>query len=78
MTPGGLRNYHRDDVNDNANEIDAADNSSESNKKTTTSRSSECKTNITRSTTADDNILDTEVVIPLNTSVIFGDLLICL
>ena len=36
-------------------------------KKTTTSRSSECKTNITRSTTADDNILDTEVVIPLNT-----------
>ena len=47
MTPGSLRNYHRDDVNDNANEIDAADNSSESNKKTTTSRSSECKTNIT-------------------------------
>ena len=61
MTLGTLRNYHRDDGNDNANEIDAADNSSENNKTTTTSRSFEYKT---RSTTADDNILYIEVVIP--------------
>ena len=66
----------RDDENDNANEIDAVDNSTENKKKTTTSRSFEYKTNITRSATADDNILGTKVVIPLNTRVTFGDLLI--
>ena len=44
MTPGGLCNYYKDEVNDDANEINA-DNYKIYNKKTVASESFKCKTN---------------------------------
>ena len=64
MIPRDLWNYDRDEVNGDANENDNNNNKINSNK-TITSKSSEYKTKIRRSTTNNNNILDTEVVAPL-------------
>ena len=54
----------KDKINDDANENNA-DNYRLDNSKTVTSKSFEYKTKITWSTPDDNNILDTEVVVPL-------------
>ena len=64
MTSGSLWNFYKDDVNDNANENNAANNRINNNK-TTTSKFFEYKTKIIGRKPADNNTLDTEVVVPL-------------
>ena len=59
MTLGSLWNYYRDEINNDANENKYANNKVNNNKKIT-NNSFEYKTKIT-----DNNILDTEVVVPL-------------
>ena len=70
MTSGSLWNYYRDEINDDANEndnnINNHNNNEITNNRTTTSKSSEYKTKIIISTPNDNNILDAEVVVPLN------------
>ena len=62
ITSGSLWNYYRDEVFDDENEN--ANNKSISNNKTITSKSFEHKTKIIRKETDDNNLLDTEVVVP--------------
>ena len=62
MASGSLWNYYRDEVNDYANEN--VNNFRISNK-TTAGKSLAYKTKIIEKMTADDNTLDTEVVVPL-------------
>ena len=64
MTSGSLWNYHRDEINDKANENNAANNKI-NNHKTITSKSFEYKTKLIGSTSNDNNTLDAEVVVPL-------------
>ena len=59
-----MRNYRRDKVNDDAIENNA-DNLKIIYNKATTKRSIEYKTEIVGNTTVDNNILDTEVFVPL-------------
>ena len=66
-----------DEVNDDANKNNCASNFRINGDKTTTSKSFECKTQITGKTD-NSSRLDTEVVVPLKFSVAFGDLLIYL
>ena len=65
MTSGSLWNYHRDQVNDNANENNAGNYRINKNK-IITSKSFKYKTKIIGSTPNDMNTLDAEVVISLN------------
>ena len=62
MASGSLWNYYRDEVNDYANEN--VNNFRISNK-TTAGKSLAYKTKIIEKMPADDNTLDTEVVVPL-------------
>ena len=62
MISGSLWNYYRNEINDDTNENV---NNTVNNKKTIPSKSFEYKTKLIGSTPADDNILDTEVVISL-------------
>ena len=71
MTPGGLWNYYTDEVNDDANEINA-DNYRIYNSKTVASESFKCKTKAIWSKPANNNndsnnnnTLDSEVVVLL-------------
>ena len=66
VTSGSLWNYYRDEVNDAGNENNT-DNYRINYNKTVTSKSFKCKTKILGSTSDDDNTLDTEFVVPLNT-----------
>ena len=59
-----LWNYYRDEVNDNANENNA-DNYRIDNSNTLVSKSFEYKAKIMGNTPANNNTLDTEVVVPL-------------
>ena len=59
-----LWNYYRDQINDYANENNDANNYRINNSKTTTSKSDKYKTKII-GRTPNDNILNTEVVVPL-------------
>ena len=63
MTSGSLWNCYRDEVNEDANKINA-DNYKIDNWKTVTSESFEYKTKIIESMTADNNTLDADVVFP--------------
>ena len=63
-TSGSLWNFHRDEAKDDVNEKSIA-NYSINNNKATTSRSSEYKTKIIGSTPDDNNLSDTEVVVPV-------------
>ena len=65
MTSESLWNYHRDEVNDPANENNGGNNYRINNNKITTNKSFEYKTKIKGSTPNDNNILDVEVVVPL-------------
>ena len=65
MTSGSLWNYYGDEVNDDANDNNAAENYRNNNIKTTTSKSFEYKTKIIGNTKDDDNTLDKEIVVPL-------------
>ena len=58
-------NYYRDEINDSANENNNADNYRINSNKTTTSKSFEDKTKLIGRTPKDNNILDTEVAVPL-------------
>ena len=64
MTSENLWNYYRDDLNDDVNENNSAGNDRINNSKTTTSKSFEYKTEITRKTAILDR-LNTGVVVPL-------------
>ena len=64
MTTGSLWNYYRDEINDDANENHAARNKI-NNSKAITSKPFEYKAKLKRSTPNSDNILDAEVVVPL-------------
>ena len=64
MTSGSLRNYYRDEKNDDANEND--NNNRINNNKTIASKYFEYKTKIIGSTPNLNNILYAEVVLPLN------------
>ena len=64
MTSGSLWNYYRGEVNDSVDETDN-NNNMINNNKTTTSKSFKYKTKMIGSTPNDNNILDTEVVVPL-------------
>ena len=64
MTSGSLWNYHRDKMNDDANENDA-NNYKIDESITVTGKSFEYKTKIIGSTLADDITLDTDVVVTL-------------
>ena len=64
MASGRLRNYYRGEVDDDANENDAANNRINKNK-TTTSKSFEYKTKLIGNMPNNNNILDAEVVVPL-------------
>ena len=66
VTSGSLWNYYRDEVNDAGNENNT-DNYRINYNKTVTSKSFKYKTKILGSTSDDDNTLDTEFVVPLNT-----------
>ena len=59
-----LWNYYKNEMNDDGAEVNDA-NFKINNGKVTKSRSFEYKTQITRNTPANDNILDTENVVPL-------------
>ena len=63
MISESLWNYRIDEVNEYANEIDAADNDSENNEKITTRTYFEYKTKIRGGTRAYNNTLDKEVVV---------------
>ena len=75
MTSRSLWNYYRDEINDDANEHNAANNRINQNK-TITSKSLEYKTKLIGSTPNDNNTWDSEVVVPLKYLSNFGDLLI--
>ena len=64
MTSGNLQNYYRAEINDDANENNAACNKI-NNSKTTTSKSFEYKTKLIGRTPNNNNILDAKVVVPL-------------
>ena len=64
MASGRLWNYYRDEVDDDANENDAANNRINKDK-TTTSKSFEYKTKLIGNMPNNNNILDAEVVVPL-------------
>ena len=64
ITSGSLWNYYRNEVFDDENENENANNKRISKSKTITSKSFEHKTKIIRKETDDNNLLDTEVVIP--------------
>ena len=64
MTSGSLWNYKRDKINDEANENNTVYNKIKKDK-TITSKSFEYKTKIIGRTPADNNTLDSEVVVPL-------------
>ena len=64
MASGRLWNYYRGEVDDDANENDAANNRINKNK-TTTSKSFEYKTKLIGNMSNNNNILDAEVVVPL-------------
>ena len=63
-TSGSLWNYYRGEINDSANENNDANNYRKNNNKTTTNKFFEYKTKIIGRTPNDNNILDTEVVVP--------------
>ena len=65
MTSRCFWNYYRDEVNNDANENNDAGNHRENNNKTATSKSFKYRTKIMGNTPADNNTLDTEVVVPL-------------
>ena len=64
MASGRLWNYYRGEVDDDANENDAANNRINKNK-TTTSKSFEYKTKLIGNMPNNNNIFDAEVVVPL-------------
>ena len=64
MTSGSLWNYYRDEINDDANENNAARNKINNNK-TITSKSFEYKTKLLGRTSNNNNILDAQVLFPL-------------
>ena len=64
MTSGSLWNYKRDKINDEANENNTVYNKIKKDK-TITSKSFEYKIKIIGRTPADNNTLDSEVVVPL-------------
>ena len=64
MTSGHLWNYYRDEINDDANENNAACNKI-NNSKTTTNKPFEYKTKLIGRTPNKNNILDAKVVVPL-------------
>ena len=61
-------NCYRDEVNGSANKNNDANNHRINNKKTTKSTFFQCKTKILGKMSNENNILDTEVVVPLNYS----------
>ena len=63
MASGSLCNYYRDAINDDPNENNAADNRINNDK--TISKPFEYKIKLIESTPNNNNILDTEVVVPL-------------
>ena len=63
MTSGCSWNYYKDEVNDDEDEN--KNNLRINNNKTTTSKSFEYKTQITRKTPDNESRLDTEVIVPL-------------
>ena len=63
VTSGSLWNYYRDEINHDENENNAANN--RVNKKTTTTKSFEYNTKLIGSVPNNNNILDTEVDVPL-------------
>ena len=65
MTSGSLPNYYRDEANDDADENNDAGNSKINNSKTTTCKSFEYKTKITRRAPDNNCKLETEVAVPL-------------
>ena len=65
MVSGSLLNYHRDEMNDDGNENNAANDYSIYNNHTVTSRSFEYKTKIIGRTPTNNNTLDTEVAVSL-------------
>ena len=64
MTSGSFWNYYRYGINDDADENNAANNEINNNK-TITSKSFEYKIKLIGSKPDDNNIIDTEVVLPL-------------
>ena len=72
MTSGRLWNYYRDVVNNAANENNDANNYKVNNIKIITSKSFKYKKKIIGNTPADNNTLDTEVVVSLKYLSIFG------
>ena len=64
MTSASLRNYYRDEINDDANQNNGANNRI-NNSKSITSKPLEYKTKIIGRTPDDNNKLDAEVVVPL-------------
>ena len=62
MTSGSFWNHYRDETNHSAND---ANNYRINNSKTTTNKSFEYKTKIIGRTASDNDIWDTEVVVPL-------------
>ena len=64
MTSGHLWNYYRDEINDDANENNAACNKI-NNSKTTTNKPFEYKTKLIGRMPNKNNILDAKVVVPL-------------
>ena len=64
MTLSSLWNYYGHEINDDANENNAACNNINNNK-TITSKSFEYKTKVIGRTPNNNNILDAEVVVPL-------------
>ena len=65
VSSGSLWNCYRDEVNDDANENNAAGNYRKRNNNTATIKFFEYKTKIIGSTPSDNNKLDTEVFVPL-------------
>ena len=73
MTTGSLRNYYRDEINDDENEN--YDNGNKiNNNRTTTSKSFNYKTKMMGSTRHDAGRLNAEVVVPLKYLSNFGDI----
>ena len=64
MTSRSLRNYYRDEINDDPNENNAARNTINNNK-TIASKLFECKTKLFGRIPNNKNILDAEVAVPL-------------
>ena len=65
MTLESLENFYRDELNDDANENNAADNYRINDIKTVKSKSFEFKRNIIGSTLDNNSILNAEVAVPL-------------